>query len=151
MTTREGLLRVGLAVGLSLAISACRSSKTSAATASETLARTELFNLRTKCSDLARRFELDFKNERKTHKLSAGDADSFTNRYDPEANRCYVEKFTVHYQTANNGEWQTMQYRSVIDAQETVALVACDELRSGAFWHPERLPNTVLTGSECML
>ena len=24
-------------------------------------------------------------------------------------------------------------------------------LRSGAFWHPERLPNTVLTGSECML
>jgi endo-1,4-beta-mannosidase len=46
---------------------------------------------------LARRIEEEVKNAKKAHRASAGDLDSFTNRYDPEANRCYVEQFTFHY------------------------------------------------------
>ena len=127
MTSRGRLVGVGIAVGLSLAISACSSDNSSVAKASQTLTRTELFDLRTKCSDLARRIELEVKNEKKADRLSAGDLDNFTNRYDPEANRCYVEQFTFHHQTANDGENQTMQHRWVIDAQEKVTLVACDD------------------------
>ena len=118
-------MRVGIAVGVSLAVSACRSDNSSASKGSRPLTRTELFDLRTKCSDLARRIEEEVKNAKKAHRASAGDLDSFTNRYDPEANRCYVEQFTFHHQTANNGENQTMQYRTVIDAQERVTLVGC--------------------------
>jgi hypothetical protein len=125
MTPRGRLLELGIAAGLWVAVSACRSDNSSASRGSRTLTRTELFDLRTKCSDLASRAEKEIKNEKKTDRLSAFDVDSFTNRYDPDANRCYVEQFTFHHQTANNGENQTMQYRTVIDAQERVTLVGC--------------------------
>ena len=121
------LVRVGIAVGLSLAVSACRSDNSSASKGSRPLTRTELFDLRTKCSDLARRIEEEVRNEKRAYRASAGDLDTFTNRYDPEANRCYVEQFAFHYQTANNGENQTMQHRWVTDGQEKVTLVGCDD------------------------
>ncbi|HEY7388851.1 MAG TPA: hypothetical protein VH640_10095 [Bryobacteraceae bacterium] len=76
---------------------------------------------------MARKFEDDNTKEKKKIGQLAGDIDSFTNRYDPEANRCYVEQFTTHYQTANNGENQMMQHRWVFDAQENVRLVGCDD------------------------
>src|SRR5579862_7786176 len=127
MNSSGTLVRVVIAVGLSLAVSACRSDNSSASKGSRPLTPTELFDLRTKCSDLARRIEAEVKNGKKTDRLSAGDLDSFTNRYDPEANRCYVEQFTFHYQKANNGENQTMQYRLLSDGQENVILVSCND------------------------
>ncbi len=117
---------VRVAFALSLALSACRSDR-SPASKNKTLTRTELFDLRTKCSELARNFEADFNREKKNDRLLASDIDSFTNRYDPETNRCYVEKFTTHYQKANNGEQQVMQYRSVFDAQEKAQMVFCND------------------------
>jgi hypothetical protein len=143
MTPRGRLVRIGFAVGLSLAISGCHSDSASAAKGSQTLTPTELFDLRTKCSDLAGRFEAEVKNEKKTDRLSAADLDSFTNRYDPESNRCYVEQFTLHYQTANNGEQQTMQHRSAFDAQEKVTLVSCDD-----YVHPTGQRRTNCTGKD---
>ena len=143
MTPRGRLVTIGMAVGLSLAISGCHSDSGSAAKSSQTLTPTELFDLRTKCSDLAGRFEAEVKNEEKTYRLSAADLDSFTNRYDPEANRCYVEQFTLHYQTGNNGEQQTMQHRSVSDAQEKVSLVSCDD-----YVHPSGPRQTNCTGND---
>ena len=119
-------VRVVTAAALSLAFSACHSDKPPASQKG-TLTRTELFDLRTKCSELARRVEDRVNSEKKKDRAVASDMDSFTNRYDPEANRCYVEQFTNHYQKANNGEDQVMQYRSVADAQENVTLVSCSD------------------------
>ncbi len=143
MNKRGWLLGLGVSVGLSLVLSGCRfaekqetrsrgdapkaGEQTDIARVPAGLTPTQLFDLRTKCSDLARRTEQDFNHEKKADRLTAGDWNSFTNHYDPEANRCYVEKFTFHSQTANNGEKQTMQYRMVIDAQENVTLISCDD------------------------
>ena len=119
---------VGLVVAivLPLAASACRSSNAPTAK-KEALTRTELFDLRTKCSELARKDEEDFRREAAAYRTSAGDINSFTNRYDPETNRCYVERFTTHYQKAKSGESQIMQYRSVSDAQENAQMMWCND------------------------
>jgi hypothetical protein len=94
-----------------------------------------LFDLRTKCSDLARRIEQEAKTANRTSRLGADDIVSVTNRYDPAANRCYVEQFTTHYQKAINGESQVMQDRIVTDAQENLALVSCNDYVHGSEPH----------------
>jgi hypothetical protein len=87
-------VNVASAVALSLAFSACRSERV-AAPRNEGLTRTELLDLRTKCYELARKIEAEVNIEKKNNRMLAGDLNSFTNRYDPEANRCYVEQLHI--------------------------------------------------------
>ncbi len=118
-------LRISAAIALSVACSSCRPTSSPAAKG-QSLTPTQLFELRSKCSDLRRKAENDYKRNKKTSGFGAGDIDSFNNRYDPEENRCYVEQFKTGYQQTKNGEVQTTQSRWVFDGQDNTALVSCN-------------------------
>lgn len=92
----------------------------------------QLFDLRTKCSDLAHRIQQDVAQIKGKSPDTRGDAESFTNRYDPSSNRCFVEEFDSHSQTAINGEAQLLTYRKVIDGQEGTTLITCNLYMHGA-------------------
>ncbi len=90
-----------------------------------TLSAVAIFDLRSKCSELARKLEQEIQAAKAKVSDSAFDTESFTNRYDETSNRCYIEQFSYHMQTAKNGEWQLMEGRNVSDAQQRNVLSAC--------------------------
>lgn len=90
-----------------------------------TLSAVAIFDLRSKCSELARKIEQEIQATKAQYPGSVSDTESVTNRYDETSNRCYIEQFGYHMQTANNGEWQVMEHRIVSDAQQRNVLSEC--------------------------
>ena len=122
MMTSKELISLVVITGAVLAMPAC----TNHASPFSSLKPAELFDLRSKCSVLANRIGKENKAE------FPDDITTVTNLYDPSKNRCYVEEFKIHYQTAINGEAQTMMHRTVIDAQENATLVYCQDYIHGS-------------------
>jgi hypothetical protein len=89
------------------------------------LTKTQLFDLRTKCSDLMRRAEQDYEKQEKQYGLEAAAPATFTNHYDPIHNRCYVEEIDSRYQTTQRGDGNTTNIRTVFDAQQGNPIAAC--------------------------
>ncbi len=78
----------------------------------------QLFEMRSKCAAFATQIEKDYRADPKN---KSADTIAFTNHYDPNSHRCYVEQSGVFDAGGNN----LVQIRNVIDGQEKRTLVGC--------------------------
>jgi hypothetical protein len=101
------------------------------------LTKTQLFDLRTKCSDLARRAEEESDKQKKELPALAGGIDTYTNHYDPVENRCYLEEFLYHHQRYSNEPGEMDQSRMVSDVQQRGVIATCTQIT------PDREPPQV--------
>jgi hypothetical protein len=125
MDALNASLRICIASGALLLSSGCRAVD-SLPKDSRAPTASELFDLRTRCSELAAKIEADAKRVKLAYGTSGADIDNFTNRYDPVTNHCYVERLLLHA-----GEFKSLRTRSVIDGQEKVELVGCSVYSGG--------------------